>query len=50
MHNRIEPFHILWSYPPYVLRVGQRSLVVVVIEPAITVKATINPDNVETVL
>jgi hypothetical protein len=49
MHDRIESYKVSSSDLPHVLRVRQRSRVVVVIEPAITVKTTINPDSVETV-
>jgi hypothetical protein len=47
MNDRIEPFDILWSDLANVLGEGQRTRAIVVIKPAVAVKAAIYRDDVE---
>src|ERR1700720_2745974 len=47
MHDRVEPFDVLWRYPAHVLGKGERPRGAIVVKPAIPVKAAINPDDVE---
>jgi hypothetical protein len=46
MHDRVEPFDILWGHPPPVLGESRRPWAVGVVEPAVVVKAAIHPDNI----
>ena len=47
VNDRVEPFDILRGNLAHVLSEGERTRAVIVVKPAIAVKAAINPDNVK---
>jgi hypothetical protein len=46
IHDRVKPFDILWGHPTPVLGESRLPRAVVVVEPAVVVKAAIHPDNI----
>src|SRR6516164_3599355 len=50
VHDRIKPLDIFGGHPAHVLGESQRPWAVVVVEPAVAIKAAIRPDDVEPLL